>query len=350
MDGSEFAAARGYRLEPPGHPLGASCGAEGPSLGPIPLLAKTAKGFEPRPLAELNRVLSFVFDREIDCAGLIPGLTSIARALDAGDLALAMITTTHLRLPYLSEEEGRRAASVSALNKASPDDPEHPGWPAGAPGGCGGQFRPKDETGGSIQSGLKQKTEEALERRAQRAFIRQLLRNALSARAAGLLGEAVANAVPGLNVPADIALAAQVLETAAEFAALKRDADAALEFVKYGPYTLEELLVDKEERSFSTYAEFKKFDVKKFYGEAGEGFQYHHLILQSNSDGISSGQIHSSRTIIRIPTLLHEEINGEYERKDQASGLSLRKALKGCPVSKQFDEGLKVLRRVGIIR
>ncbi|QGM46569.1 hypothetical protein [Methylocystis heyeri] len=349
MDGTEFAAARGYRLEPPGHPQGASCGAEGPSLGPIPLLAKTATGFEPRPLAELNRVLSFVFAREIDCAGLIPGLTSVACALDSGDLALAMITTTHLRLPYLSEEEARRAASVSALNKASPDDPEHPGWPAGTPGGCGGRFRPKDEAGDETQSGRKQKTEEALERRAQRAFIRQLLRKALSARAASILGEAAANAIPGLNVPADIALAAQIVEAAAEFAALKRDADAALEFVKYGPYNLEDLFVDKEERSFSTYAEFKKFDVEKVYGEADEGFQYHHLILQSNSEGISSGAIHSSRTIIRIPTLLHEEINGEYERKDKTTGQSLRQALKGCPANEQYDEGLKVLRRVGII-
>jgi len=38
----------------------------------------------------------------------------------------------------------RIKASV-ALSKASPDDPEHPGWPAGTPGGKGGQFRPKDE-------------------------------------------------------------------------------------------------------------------------------------------------------------------------------------------------------------
>jgi hypothetical protein len=32
----------------------------------------------------------------------------------------------------------------SSLLKASPDDPEHPGWPAGTPDGRGGKFRPKD--------------------------------------------------------------------------------------------------------------------------------------------------------------------------------------------------------------
>jgi hypothetical protein len=30
------------------------------------------------------------------------------------------------------------------LSKASPDDPDHPGWPTGAPDGRGGKFRPKD--------------------------------------------------------------------------------------------------------------------------------------------------------------------------------------------------------------
>ena len=57
MDGAKFQAERGYRLDPPGHPRGVNCGAQGPALGPIRLLVKTAAGFEPRPLAELNRSL-----------------------------------------------------------------------------------------------------------------------------------------------------------------------------------------------------------------------------------------------------------------------------------------------------
>jgi hypothetical protein len=31
------------------------------------------------------------------------------------------------------------------LEKARPDDPRHPGWPAGTPDSQGGRFRPKDE-------------------------------------------------------------------------------------------------------------------------------------------------------------------------------------------------------------
>ena len=36
----------------------------------------------------------------------------------------------------------------TVIQKAAADDPKHPGWPAGTPGGIGGQFRPKDGDGG----------------------------------------------------------------------------------------------------------------------------------------------------------------------------------------------------------
>jgi hypothetical protein len=42
---------------------------------------------------------------------------------------------------------------ASALLKAGVDDPEHPGWPAGTPGGRGGKFRPNDGDGGEASSG-----------------------------------------------------------------------------------------------------------------------------------------------------------------------------------------------------
>lgn len=74
MDGVKFQAERGHRLGPPGHPRGVSCGAQGPSPGPIKLLVKTAKGFEPRPVARLNALLERIFARPIDCAGLMGGL------------------------------------------------------------------------------------------------------------------------------------------------------------------------------------------------------------------------------------------------------------------------------------
>jgi len=41
-----------------------------------------------------------------------------------------------------------RGENISVL-KAATDDPKHPGWPARTPGGVGGQFRPRDDDGGS---------------------------------------------------------------------------------------------------------------------------------------------------------------------------------------------------------
>jgi hypothetical protein len=46
-----------------------------------------------------------------------------------------------------SKHEGELLGSRDgnpSLGKAAADDPAHPGWPAGTPGGKGGQFRPKD--------------------------------------------------------------------------------------------------------------------------------------------------------------------------------------------------------------
>ena len=46
----------------------------------------------------------------------------------------------------------RRSIANSPTTKAAVDDPKHPGWPAGAPGGKGGQFRPKDSNASADQS------------------------------------------------------------------------------------------------------------------------------------------------------------------------------------------------------
>jgi hypothetical protein len=47
-----------------------------------------------------------------------------------------------------SDANGQTQSAKLVLLKASADDPEHPGWPAGTPGGRGGKFRPKDSEGG----------------------------------------------------------------------------------------------------------------------------------------------------------------------------------------------------------
>ena len=64
------------------------------------------------------------------------------------ELALLRRELTELTLAL---EELTRACDPrlrSYVLKASPDDPKHPGWPAGTPGGEGGRFRPKDGNDG----------------------------------------------------------------------------------------------------------------------------------------------------------------------------------------------------------
>ncbi len=81
------------RLDPPGTLFGVSCDEDGPSIGPIRLLRRTEVGLEPRPAEELD----FIFKRALDCSPeftkSIRGLRSVAKALQEGNLAHAMIVT-----------------------------------------------------------------------------------------------------------------------------------------------------------------------------------------------------------------------------------------------------------------
>ena len=51
------------------------------------------------------------------------------------------------------------------VTKASPDDPQHPGWPAGSPDSKGGEFRPKDGSANITTAALSRMSE--AEREAQ---------------------------------------------------------------------------------------------------------------------------------------------------------------------------------------
>lgn len=125
MNKLEFPMGRAHRLASDDRPEGVSCGTAGPSLGPVRLLRRTIAGFEPRPTAELDFVLSKAFSRPLTMEKRVLELSVIARALDKGDLAQAMIATLHMRLPTLDEEQARRARRAETLVKGGfdPDEP-----------------------------------------------------------------------------------------------------------------------------------------------------------------------------------------------------------------------------------
>jgi hypothetical protein len=239
---------------------------------------------------------------------------------------------------------GAAAAFALGFHKASPDDPVHPGWPAGTAGGLGGKFRPKDGAAGAGAAAVKRL---AL-RRAIRALVLQML---------SLAPEIAATLVPGLGEAADIAMVAQLAETFAEFRKLDADTKAAVDFLAKGPYSRDDLRVSPDSESFSSYLEFYKGEswedlLLKRFGRAGDGYQYHHIVEQggANADQFSAQELQSTDNIVRIPTLLHEAINSEYSAGSITVSGSIRQQLETESFGTQFDEGVKVMRELGIIR
>ena len=344
MGAENVTGIRFHRLAPPGDTSGVSCDESGPAIGPIQLLTKSGLGFAPRPVDELNELFAYVIGCPVDCSDLVERLTGVAAALNEGERARAVFATLFMNLPSLSEDQARRAAEAAKLVKASPDDPEHPGWPKGTDGGKGGQFRPKD---GAAEETT---TAEKLARLVVRRQLRRALVHTLLWHAARLAIEVAGDAIPGLDVIAGASTIADFAAMAQENAALKRDADAAIEFIKNGPYSLEQLRVSLDEESFSSFSDFKKIDLAKYFGPAGDGYEYHHIVEQSASRDIPESELQSTTNIVRIPRLLHEEISGEYSSWQLELNSSLRASLNGASFDERWNAGLKVMRKIGVLK
>jgi hypothetical protein len=178
------------------------------------------------------------------------------------------------------------------------------GWPAGTEDGRGGQFRPKDA------SELTQKVKSLIARRALRTGLLAALRIGI---------EGLGNLIPGVDVAADVMMVADIARTVSEFGKLAIDAAAALDFVREGPHSFDDLQVSSSYEEFLTYREFVKDGLSpglmlKMYGSAGEGNQYHHIVTQGglNEKNIPPEQLQNTDNIIRLPTLLHEAVNAAY--------------------------------------
>jgi hypothetical protein len=135
---------RFFRLtnEPGG--LGLSCSATGLSLAGVPLLRKSEAGFVPRSTAEIEALVEAAFGGGRDAADLLPGFGAVARALNRGDVAHAMIAAVLTRLPELSWDEAARLADADdQLRKYNPDEPRdaHGCWTSDAGADMSGQDR-----------------------------------------------------------------------------------------------------------------------------------------------------------------------------------------------------------------
>jgi len=341
--------------------LGLACTEQGLLLGRTPLIERRDGRFVVRERIELERLLSRAYRRELAVNRLMPGLATVASALNANDQGLARIAAVHLRIPDLPDQAARddieaedvliksvrQRAITHEIRKASPDDPKHPGWPAGTEGGRGGQFRPKDGSEAVIAQDVIDRIRRIKARRALRTEALAVLR---------LAAELLVDAVPGIGLVADAATLIDMANTIAELKKLKIDADAAIEFVKHGPYSLEELQVSSNYEEFSSYGDFIKdaayiaFLVKRF-GGAGSGNQYHHIVAQGGANNkIPPERLQNTDNVIPLPTLLHEAVNGEYSRFDEDKGMTKYQWLQTQPYDVQREEGLKILRELHILK
>ncbi len=361
--------------------LGLACTEDGLFLGRTPLIERQGAKFVVRRPIEIERLLSRAHEADVAVDRLLPGLAMVMTAMNANDPGLARIAAVHLRIPDLPDAAARdrleaediliksidrhsaRHALKAQLNpdsaaddsesllldaterihKASPDDPKHPGWPAGTEGGRGGQFRPKDA------SELTQKVKSLIARRALRTGLLAGLRVGL---------EGLANLIPGVDVAADVLMAADIARTVVEFRKLAVDAAAALDFVKDGPHTLEDLHVSTDGyEDFSSYDAFYKGEpspefLDKRFGPAGDGQQYHHIVTQggTNVENISPEQLQNTDNIIRLPTILHEAVNGAYLKDSPDPNMNMYQWLQTQPYDVQREEGLKILRELHILK
>lgn len=109
--------------------------------------------------------------------------------------------------------------------------------------------------------------------------------------------------------------------------------------------------------AFASYGDFIKDEstpdvISKMFGRAGDGYQYHHIVTQggANEDNISPEQLQNTDNIIRLPTLLHEAVNGAYLEKSPDENMNMYQWLQTQPYDVQREEGLKILRRLYILK
>ncbi len=281
--------------------------------------------------APAARALDFAFTEESEADDAIKSQPfAIRDGLDA-------IEDRHLR---------RLALLEALLGKASSDDPLHPGYPAGAPDDRGGQFRPKDSP-----AEAKETTERKLKRlKAVREF-RAAVQTAMV-----FLTTAPLEGIPGVDVAATVRAAVDLGRIAIELGNDEREINRAIDFLHKGPYALDELRVDLEDASFSSFDAFKKITpaelIVRRYPMTESGSEYHHIVEQGgdNAENFSPDQLQSTKNIIPLPGPMHDLVTAEYAKEYDKSGKTVREWLSGQSFEAQWNEGVKILRRLGIVK
>jgi hypothetical protein len=321
-----------YRLSPVGDPFGLSCDERGVFLGSVPLLTRVsdAKGgnrLVARPASDLNIAFRVFYGLPVDLTVKCGSLSTIANALNRGDVALAKIASVQMQLPDLPRvAKGMRShsddAALAVLLESSgilrgewnPDDhprmgtPPNPGWFAPVP------KEPKPPAKGRYSTTVG---------RAIRVFIRKYAARVGFGAIGGPITEGItaflnAFSPTELNQGEDRALA---------------EMHAYLD----PPKTLEEL-----QRS-----------------PGGPGYDEHHIVLQHDANirkrkefvKFGREKIDDPSNLVQIPRIKHEEVNAYYEAKSACNpAMTRREWISQFDYETQYRYGLDVLRKFGILK
>jgi hypothetical protein len=130
--------------------LGLACTEQGLVLGRTLLIERRDGRFVVRERGELECLFSLAYGREATVQRLMPGLATVASALNANDQGLARIAAVHLRIPDLPDRTARDAMEAADVLIKSVDwnpalhpragTPPNPGWFAPTDGAGGESF------------------------------------------------------------------------------------------------------------------------------------------------------------------------------------------------------------------
>jgi hypothetical protein len=118
--------------------LGLACTEQGLVLGRTALIERRGAIFVVRERSELEHLLGCAYRTKLSVDRLMPGLATVATALNANDQALARIAAVHLRIPDLPDQTARDAMEAADVLIKSADwnpalhpragTPPNPGW------------------------------------------------------------------------------------------------------------------------------------------------------------------------------------------------------------------------------
>ena len=295
-----------------------------------PLLRRTRYGdWEPRPLLTLAKALACHTDDLEVLALRCDRIAGIADYLNKGNVVVAIISLLHLQLRGSPAPEATWLAKafneiddIAWLDKASPDDEDHPGWPKDTPYSLGGKYRPTDGSPPTPSERWKAKNLAVISEESKAVETTNKKAAFASAR------QFVAKIVEiGVTV------------TAPEISAAVHAGELAVEAYPY----------------VKAY-----FDDPKTLGELQNavktpetGYDIHHIVERATGapDGSEAGKINGPDNLVRIPTMKHWELNGWYDTgNEDYGGMTPREYLKGKSWEERRRIGLDGLREKGVLK